>query len=459
MPSIYNSARPSNGTQAISKKRPSPTCDDRDAPMKKRSAPLAPSGNFVPISPKTRHQILEKEMQTLFELEYQEEVVEYMHEMDTQTRPVVETIDLQPELQWYMRPYLIDFLIEIHLQYRLRPETLYLAVNVIDRYVSKRVVFKKHYQLVGCAALWIAAKYEDAKERVPSVQELSTMCCGAYEESSFLQMEGHVLSTIGWQLGHPTAEAWLRLFSIGAHRQQAGDFEAASTGHLARFMMELTLFHRSYVGLKSADIAGGALLLARYILGKPRRASDESEGVLAVARLLDSHLGEHMSAISAVVMKKYAHGHFSRASTIVKEWYGQGHRFGGPETSASLPAHMHHVAQPTPVSKLSSSSSTTSISSAASSSRHSQLTPGSLSSLSLNSSPTSSISSYPSMECHSNASPSSNSADDDSRESSLMCSPQLACPKKSARSDIWPTCSSDMNQDNSVSSVQMSRNM
>jgi hypothetical protein len=172
-----------------------------------------------------------------------------------------------------MRPYLIDFLIEIHLQYRLRPETLYLAINVIDRYVSKRVVFKKHYQLVGCAALWIAAKYEDAKERVPSVQELGTMCCGAYEESSFLQMEGHVLSTIGWQLGHPTAEAWLRLFSIGAHREQIGDLEAASTGHLARFMMELTLFHRSYVGLKSSDIAGGALLLSRYILGKPRRVS------------------------------------------------------------------------------------------------------------------------------------------------------------------------------------------
>jgi hypothetical protein len=38
-------------------------------------------------------------------------------------------------------------------------------------------------------------------------------------------------------------------------------------------MMELTLFHRSYVGLKSADIAGGAMLLARYILGKPRRVS------------------------------------------------------------------------------------------------------------------------------------------------------------------------------------------
>lgn len=41
-----------------------------------------------------------------------------------------------------MRPYLVDFLIEIHQQHRLRPETLYLALNIVDRYVSKRIVFK-----------------------------------------------------------------------------------------------------------------------------------------------------------------------------------------------------------------------------------------------------------------------------------------------------------------------------
>ncbi len=32
---------------------------------------------------------------------------------------------MQPELQWFMRPYLIDFLIEVHQQFRLRPEVLY----------------------------------------------------------------------------------------------------------------------------------------------------------------------------------------------------------------------------------------------------------------------------------------------------------------------------------------------
>ena len=104
----------------------------------------------------------ERDMQSLLELAYQDDVRAYMSEMEVRrfslyasncdanfsferqakTTASVDLIDQQPELQWYMRPYLVDFLIEIHQQHRLRPETLYLALNIVDRYVSKRIVFK-----------------------------------------------------------------------------------------------------------------------------------------------------------------------------------------------------------------------------------------------------------------------------------------------------------------------------
>ncbi len=176
-------------------------------------------------------------------------------------------MDMQPELQWYMRPFLVDFLVEIHQQFRLRPEVLYLSLNIVDRYVSKRVVYKKHYQLVGCAALWIAAKFEDAKDRVPTVRELADMCCKAYDDSAFIQMEGHVLQTIGWQIGHPTAEAWMRLACMGNINEET------KTQHVARFVMEITLFHREFVGVKASIVTAGSLMLARYICGLPRHVS------------------------------------------------------------------------------------------------------------------------------------------------------------------------------------------
>jgi hypothetical protein len=240
-------------------------------------------------------------------------------------------MDMQPELQWFMRPYLIDFLVEVHQQFRLRPEVLYLAMNIVDRYVSKRVVYKKHYQLVGCASLWIAAKFEDGKDKVPLVRELADMCCKAYDESAFIQMEGHVLSTIGWCIGHPTAEAWLRLNTSGVAK------EDAKVQHIARFLMEITLFHREFVGIQSSLIASGTLMLARFMCGKPRRPVARFENVaVRIALAIDTHFAEKLESVSEIVIRKYAPTYYGRASTICREWYLSGRRFVyDPETPAT----------------------------------------------------------------------------------------------------------------------------
>ncbi|SJX65392.1 related to to G1/S-specific cyclin [Sporisorium reilianum f. sp. reilianum] len=251
----------------------------------------------------------------LFEEEYQDEVIEHMHHMELQTIAAVELMDVQPELKWFMRPYLVDFLIEIHQTFRLRPETLFLTMNIVDRYVSKRIVYKRHYQLVGCAALLIAAKFEDAKDRVPTVKELSQMCCNAYDESAFAQMEGHVLSTIGWTLGHPTAESWLRIESV-----RGG--EELKTVNLARFLLEVSLFHRDFISLKSSALTKGALILARFIYGVPQsnKMSPADEAAKA-AHMLDAYISENLQDLSLILIKKYSYAYFSSASTTVCDWY------------------------------------------------------------------------------------------------------------------------------------------
>ncbi|KAJ1035614.1 hypothetical protein NDA18_000391 [Ustilago nuda] len=251
----------------------------------------------------------------LFEEEYQEEVIEHMHHMESQTIAAVELMDVQPELKWFMRPYLVDFLIEIHQNFRLRPETLFLTMNIVDRYVSKRIVYKRHYQLVGCAALLIAAKFEDAKGRVPTVKELSLMCCNAYDESAFAQMEGHVLSTIGWTLGHLTAESWLRIESV-----RGG--EDLKTVNLARFFLELSLFHRDFISLKSSSLTKGAMVLARFICGLPQSGKLlPTDDVAKAAHMLDAYVSENLQDLSLILIKKCSYAYFSSASTVVCDWY------------------------------------------------------------------------------------------------------------------------------------------
>ncbi|KAF9979467.1 hypothetical protein BGZ65_006526, partial [Modicella reniformis] len=150
------------------------------------------------------------ETDNLLELEYQDEIFQYMKQMEKETMAVPEHMDLQPELTWGLRPLLVDFLIEYHDRLGLQPETLYLTMNMIDRYLSKRVVYKKHYQLVGMTSFWVASKYEDSKEKLPSVSQLCKLCSNMYEEAAFITMERHVLKTLDYNLGHPTAEAFLK---------------------------------------------------------------------------------------------------------------------------------------------------------------------------------------------------------------------------------------------------------
>ncbi|OWT35960.1 cyclin [Cryptococcus neoformans] len=272
--------------------------------------------------PVSQHRKVEEVM--YFEEDYSEEIIAYMSNMDNSTLASAELMDMQPELQWFMRSYLIDFIIEVHQQFRLRPEVLYLAMNIVDRYISKRVVYKKHYQLVGCAALWIAAKFEDAKDKVPLVHELSEMCCKAYDESAFIQMEGHVLSTIGWVLGHPSAEAWLRVFSTGIR------YEDQKVANMARFLMEITLFHREFIGIQSSIIAAGALMLARFICGKPYKPCFPNVPETVAARVsiaIDKRFSQELEKVSEIVIRKYAPTYYDRVSTICREWYLSGRRY------------------------------------------------------------------------------------------------------------------------------------
>jgi hypothetical protein len=319
------------------KKRPSP-----HGVNKSHKSPLLPAVGPVRRSPRSKTLLLQqkqREAQILalrrqgivLEEEYREEIRDYMHDMELYTMSSTQSMDQQPEIKWHMRPCLVDFLVEIHFTFRLRPETLYLTLNIIDRYVSRRIVFIKHYQLVGCAALWIAAKFEDAKERVPTVQELAQICRDTYDESAFIQMEGHVLSTIQWTLGHPTAEAWLRVMCCGPC------VEEPKVQHVARFLMEITLFYREFVKHTPSSIALGALTLARYLCGKGRRVWEETDHCLEIVEALDNRLAKHVNDLSETLVKKYSYAFYSKAATFVVQYYLQGGRF------------VHQVPTPLPV--------------------------------------------------------------------------------------------------------------
>lgn len=237
--------------------------------------------------------------------EYSEELETYVSRLELVLKPNPLMIDLQPEIQWFMRPYLLDFLIELHALFRLQPSTFFLCINIIDRYCAKRVVFKRHYQLVGCTALWIAGKYEDKKLRVPTLRELSIMCRLAFDEEMFVQMEMHILSTIEWQLGHPTLEDRMQhaiteasVFSYVTPTKYSRTTSStaaqkmSAVAAVSRFFCELSLYDRFFMSMPTSLIAYTATIMAINMLDIPTSAS-------FVTNLFSSFLNHKLKSLPA----------------------------------------------------------------------------------------------------------------------------------------------------------------
>lgn len=70
-------------------------------------------------------------------------------------------IDAQPEINSKMRSILIDWLTDVHRKFELMPESLYLTINIVDRYLSMKTVPRRELQLVGISSMLIACKYEE----------------------------------------------------------------------------------------------------------------------------------------------------------------------------------------------------------------------------------------------------------------------------------------------------------
>jgi G2/mitotic-specific cyclin-B, other len=75
---------------------------------------------------------------------------------------------------------------QVHYKFELREETLFLTVNLIDRFLEKQSVVRKKLQLVGLVAMLLACKYEEVS--VPVVDDLLFISDKAYSRQEVLEM-------------------------------------------------------------------------------------------------------------------------------------------------------------------------------------------------------------------------------------------------------------------------------
>lgn len=173
--------------------------------------------------------------------------------------PDPDYMDRQAELTWDMRALLMDWMIEVHAKFRLLPETLLIAVNMIDRFLSQRVVSLEKLQLVGMTALFISAKYEEVI--CPSITHFLHMADGGFEVDDMIKAERYMLSTLDFDMSYPNPLHFLRRIS-------KADGYDIQTRTLAKFLIEVMCVHEELLKYKSSLLAAAGTWLARLCLDR-----------------------------------------------------------------------------------------------------------------------------------------------------------------------------------------------
>lgn len=88
-------------------------------------------------------------------------------------------MERQKDINSRMRAILVDWLVEVHHKFKLQTITLWLCMNILDRYLEAVIVERSQLQLVGVTALLVACKYEEIYP--PEVRECVYITDYAYE--------------------------------------------------------------------------------------------------------------------------------------------------------------------------------------------------------------------------------------------------------------------------------------
>ncbi|KAJ1397069.1 Cyclin-like [Sesbania bispinosa] len=168
----------------------------------------------------------------------------------------------QKDINVSMRAILIDWLVEVAEEYRLVPDTLYLTVNYIDRYLSGNAMNRQKLQLLGVACMMIASKYEEIC--APQVEEFCFITDNTYVKEEVLRMESAVLNCLKFEMTAPTTKCFLRRFVRAA--QDVNEVPSLQLECLTNYIAELSLLEYSMLCYAPSLIAASSIFLAKFIL-------------------------------------------------------------------------------------------------------------------------------------------------------------------------------------------------
>jgi len=248
--------------------------------------------------------------------EYANDIFDYLRSLEDASLPNPDYMNHQDDIEWKTRGILVDWLIEVHTRFHLLPETLFLAVNIIDRFLSAKVVQLDRLQLVGITAMFIAAKYEEVLS--PHIENFKRIADNGFSEAEILSAERTVLGCLNYDLSYPNPMNFLRRVS------KADNYEI-QTRTIGKYLMEISLLDHRFMEFPPSKVAAAAMYLSRLMFDRGDwdetlvyYAGYSEDEVMPLVELMVDYLARPVC--HEAFFKKYASKKFLKASIVARNW-------------------------------------------------------------------------------------------------------------------------------------------
>ena len=189
--------------------------------------------------------------------EYISDIYEHLKDIEFDHLPSPNYMKSQTDINEKMRGILIDWLIEVHLKFKLLPETMFLTVNLIDRFLESKQIMRNRLQLVGVTAMLIACKYEEIY--APEVRDFVYITDKAYTKEEILSMENDILVTLDYNITVPSVLKYLEVYTYYLKLD-----EMSVT--FCRYLLELLLVDYKMLKFNPSLLASSATYITMKIM-------------------------------------------------------------------------------------------------------------------------------------------------------------------------------------------------
>jgi len=186
--------------------------------------------------------------------EFAFDIFRYLKHRETSFR-VSNYFNEQSEFDRKARANLVDWLVKMQVKCKYGHETLYLAVKLMDLFVSKtqQRIDKPIFNLVACVAFFVASKVEE--RFAPAIDDLLYLCKHAYTADQLKKTERQMLRVIGFDLSAPLSYSFL-------HRYGRVIKSSMKVHTAARYFLETSLHYLGFCVVSESRMAAACLLLA-----------------------------------------------------------------------------------------------------------------------------------------------------------------------------------------------------